>query len=959
MSKHKIDIACVQETHLSEKNRFTIRGYQSIRMDRAVGPKGGVTILVKNDLQAVEITKDTGGNAEIHGIRLALNNRELIIYNCYCPPTKRLSLEVMDIPEEGCLILGDFNSHSQSCGYDEMGNRGEEVENWQIDWNLQLLNDPDDPDTFYSRRWRTTSTPDLGFATDDLAKFTTRTVQDQLAGSDHRPVMLKVDLDMKRPSQYAPPRWNFKKANWSKYSCRTDILTTGLNVNTRQIDKSNKAFTDAILTSAQECIPRGSRRDYVPHWSEELQALHEEVTEARDQVEADPSVDNNINLKAKTAKFRKESNTATRRSWHEKTAELNLERDGQKLWRLVRSLNGENSRASPIVLEEDNRVLTKRQAANHLVKQFSRVSDISVNDQRKKAVRRELQDRKQAIQEPADEVMTCPFVIEELEAALKDLQTGRNPGPDNITNSMLTHLGPQAKKKLLGLFNTSWKTGLIPTIWKKATLIPIPKAGKPKNSGNSYRPISLTSCMCKLMERMINRRLVWYLERNSTLMDEQAGFRQFRSTEDQITYIAQIIEDGYQRQQHTAIVWVDMEKAFDKVWKQGLTLQLVQAGVSHNMLEWIRQYLSQRTGRVNLQGKLSRQAIFKDGVPQGGVLSPTLFLVFLNSIQDILNRHVKAAIYADDLALICSEDSVGTAQVRLQECLTQLEEWTEDWAMKVNAAKTTYSIFSLSPKSPDLKLKINNTLLQRENYPKYLGVTFDPRLTWCKHIQEAEKKGTKRVALLKKLAGTSWGADISVLKKTYVGYVRPVIEYGMASWGTAAKTNFQKVERVQNQSLRILTGGIKSTPINYMEAVAGLESLEDRRVKKTLTQYTKFRHLTSHPMHTMMTNKPRKRLKRQNFTTSAKSIHKDLDLPDLEPDAPIQTTKDCPPHSHPEIIKDIEGIVNKGSISKSQTHHLTQVMLREKYPSEQWIKSFTDGSAMEATRDGGGGIYIE
>ena len=547
--------------------------------------------------------------------------------------------------------------------------------------------------------------------------------------------MFTVELNTNRSSSYVPPRWNFKKANWSKFASRSDVLTTGLNINTRQIDKANKALTEAILTTAQECIPRGSRRNYIPYWSEELQALHEEVTEARDMAEADPSVDNNIRLKAKIAKFRRESNMAVRNSWHKKTAQLNLERDGQKLWRLVKSLNGENNRSSPIVLEENNRVLTKNQAANHLAKQISQVSNISVCNQRRQKVRQEITERKRITQQPTDEIMTCPFVMEELEGALKGMQNGRSPGPDNITNDMLAHLGTQAKKKLLGLFNTSWKTGLIPSIWKKAILIPILKAGKPRNKGNSYRPISLTSCMCKLMERMVNKRLTWYLERNKILMDEQAGFRQFRSTEDQIAYIAQTIEDGYQRQQHTATVWVDMEKAFDKVWKKGLVLQLMQAGVSHNMLKWIQKYLSQRTGRVSLQGKESRQADFKDGVPQSGVLSPTLFLVFMNSIQNIIKPHVKVALYADDLALICSEDSCVTAQVRLQECLTLLEQWTEDWAMSVNAAKTTYSIFSLSTKIPNLRLKINNRLLERENHPKYLGVTLDPRLTWCKQIE--------------------------------------------------------------------------------------------------------------------------------------------------------------------------------------------------------------------------------
>ena len=120
-------------------------------------------------------------------------------------------------------------------------------------------------------------------------------------------------------------------------------------------------------------------------------------------------------------------------------------------------------------------------------------------------------------------------------------------------------------------------------------------------------------------------------------------------------------------------------------------------------------------------------------------------------------------------------------------------------------------------------------------------------MTWCRQIENVQKNGIRRTSLLKKLAGTSWGANMKVLKKTYVGYVRPVIEYGMALWGSPAKTNFQKIERVQNQSLRILVGGMKSTPINYMEAVAGIEPFEDTKMRKTLTQYTKFQHLHKSP----------------------------------------------------------------------------------------------------------------
>ena len=148
----------------------------------------------------------------------------------------------------------------------------------------------------------------------------------------------------------------------------------------------------------------------------------------------------------------------------------------------------------------------------------------------------------------------------ELEKALAQLKNKQAPGPDKVSNDMLKHLGPQAKKKLHQLFNASWKTSNIPKTWKKAITIPILKCGKCRTKAESSRPISLTSSVCKLMERIVNARLMWLLEKDKLLMPEQAGFRQLRSAEDQLAYISQMIEDGFQEKQHTVAVWIDMEK---------------------------------------------------------------------------------------------------------------------------------------------------------------------------------------------------------------------------------------------------------------------------------------------------------------------------------------------------------------------------------------------------------------
>ena len=187
---------------------------------------------------------------------------------------------------------------------------------------------------------------------------------------------------------------------------------------------------------------------------------------------------------------------------------------------------------------------------------------------------------------------------------------------------MLCKLGIQARKKLLQLYNASWKSGHIPNMWKKAIQIPIHKSGKPKNMQESYRPFSLTTCLCKLMERILTHKLIWYLETNHLLMGEQAGFRKHRSTQDHVTYISHFIKDGFQKKQHTVAVWLDLEKAFEKVWTEGLILKLLRNNVSHNMLRWITQILKDRKACVSLQGERSRTGDIKNGVPQGGVLSP-------------------------------------------------------------------------------------------------------------------------------------------------------------------------------------------------------------------------------------------------------------------------------------------------------------------------------------------------
>ena len=191
-------------------------------------------------------------------------------------------------------------------------------------------------------------------------------------------------------------------------------------------------------------------------------------------------------------------------------------------------------------------MLGGKAAANALISNHKSVVNIELPEERIQEINQANRDNENPVSEPIDSCLDSKLTMLELEKALAQLKNKQAPGPDKVSNDMLKHLGPQAKKKLLQLFNASWKTSNIPKTWKKAIAIPILKCGKCRTKAESYRPISLTSSVCKLMKRIVNARLMWLLEKDKLLMPEQAGFRQLRSAKDQLTYISQMIEDGFQ-----------------------------------------------------------------------------------------------------------------------------------------------------------------------------------------------------------------------------------------------------------------------------------------------------------------------------------------------------------------------------------------------------------------------------
>ena len=389
---------------------------------------------------------------------------------------------------------------------------------------------------------------------------------------------------------------------------------------------------------------------------------------------------------------------------------------------------------------------------------------------------------------------------------------------------------------------------LLPTETRLATIIPIPKPGKDHEEPSNYRPIALTSCLCKTLERMINKRLVWYLESNDLISPIQSGFRSGRSTNDHLIRLETFIRDAFGNREHVVSVFFDLEKAYDTTWRYGILKDLHDLGLRGRLPVFIRSFLEDRTMQVRVGSTLSDFYDQEQGVPQGSILSTTLFNIKINNIVKCLDSKTDGSLYVDDFGICYRSKNMRTIERKLQQCINRIEDWATSNGFKFSKSKTQCVHFcKLRKVHNDPVLYLYGSPIPVVEESKFLGVIFDRKLSFIPHIRYLKAKCLRALNLLKVLSHTSWGADRFTLLHLYRSLVRSKLDYGSIVYGSARKSYLQILDTVHHQGLRLALGAFRTSPVTSLYVEADEPSLTLRREKLSLQYATRLAANPSNP----------------------------------------------------------------------------------------------------------------
>ncbi len=484
-----------------------------------------------------------------------------------------------------------------------------------------------------------------------------------------------------------------------------------------------------------------------------------------------------------------------------------------KLWKTLNDILPSKVSKNPSSIVVDGKVLSKSDdMSNGFNDYFANVANNLINQTDNGAANTD--SRNPPINTGVSkQKLDLPYVsIDFISKEILNMDVKKATGFDDISCKLLKLARPAIVESLTYIINLSLHTGIFPNAWKVAKVVPLHKGGD-LNSTNNYRPISILSCVSKIIEKAVHKHVYSFLSINNIINQHQSGFRPFHSTETALTDMIDDLLSNMNSGKMTGLAFIDLRKAFDTVSHDLLLEKLHGIGADDMAIKWFRSYLTGRTQRVSFKGSVSDSLPVNTGVPQGSILGPLLFIVFINDMCNVI-QHGNISMYADDTTLFVSGNDAAVISYKLQQDLEAIMLWLHQNKLFLNTDKTKIMLVGTSVKLNKVQdgeffVSVNGRPLENVECMKCLGVVIDKELKWHKHVNSVIQKVCCKAALLRRVKPY---LNVSTLNMLYKALVQPHFDYCGIAWYGRFKDDCNKLDVLQKRCARIILGVDFLTP---------------------------------------------------------------------------------------------------------------------------------------------------
>ncbi|KAI5756257.1 hypothetical protein M8J77_023456 [Diaphorina citri] len=784
---------------------------------------------------------------------------EISVCNVYIPPSfkleeKHLSDVISQVPMP-CILCGDFNAHSPLWGAPRCNSNGLEVQEF-LEKNecMFLLND--DQPTHINSSYGSLSTLDLSIISSSIVSDVLFSVHDDACSSDHVPVFIRFS-NHDYPSYPAKHVWSYKKADWEKF--RSSIkFHECLNVSDDVNDMLSVINSD-ILNAAKLSIPTlnlSKMKRMVAWWNDEIKSALNDRKNAMKTYKRNRSLENFIDYKRKKARAKYLIKQNKKFSWECFVDSIKDPITQSDMWKQVAKFKGKKKIFSPIcALKNIDGGMTTNisEIVEILAKNYEENASDCLYDSEFKKLKSDMAMKISPPENTEQCAYNLPFNMTELTSTFKGCRSSA-VGIDKVSYQMIIKLPYDALEKLLEVFNIIWLTGKFPNCWKTAVVVPVLKPNRDKLNAKNYRPITLLSCMNKIMERMINKRLNWVVNNNETLNDPfQSGNRQHRTTMDNLMLLEQEVLSAFQNKEYVVAVALDIAMAFERINKVSVLTKLASAGVGGPLFKYISNFMEGPQITVKVDSTFSSIHRLENSIRQGSSLSGNIFDIAVSDINKYIPKQVNHGMFVDDKIIYVRHGNLSVIQHLLQRTLDNISKWSKTNGLKFSFEKTQGIVFSKRAIADVPVLYFGNNQVVFHTELKWLGLNLDSKWNFRKHVQITKNKCLKAMNVLKVINNKNWGVGRSCLMKLFNAFIRPIMEYGSVIYGSAKPNDLKPLNTVYHSCIRIITGAFRTSPVPSLYVESGQPPLETRRLMLLSNYVTKLMSQKNNPCHLIVT----------------------------------------------------------------------------------------------------------